>query len=79
MPLRWIVVFGGAGLATVLVLAPGSFFLVTVGVIFALMVLAGVSTARRNRRGMSADWYTTKRDADRQLEAESKRATYEGL
>ncbi len=79
MPLRWIAVVSGAGFATVLVLAPGSVFLVTIGVIFALMVLAGVSTARRNRRGVPPDWYSTKRDADRAIEAESKRATYEGL
>ena len=52
-------------------------FVLVVAAIFALMVLAGVSTARRNRRGMTADWYT-RHATDRQLEAEWVRRDWGG-
>ena len=53
-------------------------FVLVLAALIALMAFAAVMTARRNRRGVPPDWYTTKRDADRAIDAESKRATYGG-
>ncbi len=56
MPLRWIVVFSVAAIATIYALPPGWDLLAIVGTIVAPMVLAVVAVARRNRRGTTEEW-----------------------
>ncbi len=79
MALRWIVVLSIAVCTLIFVLPPGWNMLVFVVTLLVGVVLAGVATARRNRRGLPQDWYA-RHATDRQLEAERQRRSYdEGL